>query len=532
MRLRELSQWILQRADRMPLAWDGREIAPGTLRSVPSWGVSLLLHAFFLLVLALLIQVGGSGPQDREFTAELPPPGEIADLTSLVEADRSGDPFTDLDSPNPPSMSFGDAEPLTKLANQPEIPNLAAFGPEPAGPSRRDLSPSLLGAAPLPGLAANIQAPFSGRPGIGRADLVRREGGTVHSEKAVEDGLNWIVRHQKGDGSWVLNVHEVCQTCPPQGTIVSQTGATGLALLPLLGAGYSHTVKSRHQAAVRKGLEWLTANQQPNGDLHVGGTGIGHLYSHAIASMALCEAYGVSRDPELREPARRAIAFIAEAQDPDGGGWRYRPGQAGDTSVFGWNIFALRSANLAGLPVPKQTLRGCVDYLNLAAVDGKKVTYSYQPNQAVSPVMTAEALVGRQILGWPREHPSLIKGAGRVAAHMERSEDRNIYYWYYGTQLLHNMRNKDWQRWNPHVREALIRTQIHDDGCPNGSWDPASPSQDRWGGAGGRLFQTSLSILTLEVYYRYLPLYRTADQEGMDEAPPPPAPAPEAAAKP
>lgn len=521
MKLRELPQGLLDRIARVSVAWEGRDIDRRTLRSVPSWGASLLIHALALLILAFLIRMGGRDEPDRAFTAELPPPGEIADITSLAEADRSGDPFTDVDDPNPPSLSLGPADPEMKFANQPEIPNLAAFAPEPAGPApRRDVAPSMMGPVPLMGLAANVQAPFSGRTGIGRADLVRREGGTVHSEKAVEDGLEWIVRHQKADGSWMLDVSEVCQSCPPQGTIVSQTGATGLALLPLLGAGYTHTVKSRHQAAVRRGIEWLVQNQQPNGDLHVGGTGTSYLYSHAIAAMAVCEAYGVSRDPALREPAARAVAFIAEAQDPAGGGWRYRPGQSGDTSVFGWNIFALRSANLAGISIPRQTLRGCTDYLNSAATDGKKVLYAYQPNHAVSPVMTAEALVGRQLMGWPREHPSLIKGAGRVAAHLERSEDRNIYYWYYATQLLHNMRNKDWERWNPHVREALIRSQVHDDGCPDGSWDPAFPSQDRWGMAGGRLFQTSLSILTLEVYYRYLPLYRTADEEGLDDPPP------------
>ena len=132
--------------------------------------------------------------------------------------------------------------------------------------------------------------------------------------------------------------------------------------------------------------------------------------------------------------------------------------------------------------------------------------------------MTAEALVSRQLLGWPRNHPSLIKGAGRVAAHLEKDATRNIYYWYYATQLLHNLKNKDWEKWNPHVREELIKTQVNDDTCASGSWDPSHPSSDQWGEAAGRLFQTSLSILTLEVYYRYLPLYRTADTEGGLEA--------------
>jgi hypothetical protein len=81
---------------------------------------------------------------------------------------------------------------------------------------------------------------------------------------------------------------------------------------------------------------------------------------------------------------------------------------------------------------------------------------------------------------------------------------------------LHNLKNKDWDKWNPYVREELIKTQIKESGCASGSWDPLYPSEDRWGEAAGRLFETSLSILTLEVYYRYLPLYRTADTEGLE----------------
>lgn len=518
MNLRDLPVELLERVGLAPTSFADREVRRETLRSVPSWGVSVLLHALALLILAILIQHGGgSSDSEREFTADLGPIPEIADVTSLVEADRAGDPFTNLDDPNPPSLGLEPADPLMKLAAQPDIPGLVEFAPELAGPrAATEFGPSLQVGAAFPSLAERITAPFMGRSGLDRAALVRREGGTVHSEKAVEEGLNWIVRHQTADGSWVLNVHEVCQVCPDQQTMDSRTGATGLALLPLLGAGHVHNVKNRHQAAVRRGLDWMLANQKDNGDLFVGGGGTAHMYSHAIAAMALCEAYGLSRDPELREPAERAIRFIVEAQNEATGGWRYVPGQPGDTSVFGWQLFALRSADLAGLTVPKATLKGSANYLNFAATDSKKITYAYQPGGPATPVMTAEALVARQLMGWPREHPSLVKGASRIAADLRKSNQRNIYYWYYATQLLHNMRNKDWERWNPVVREALIATQISGDSCARGSWDPFSPERDRWGASGGRLFQTSLSVLTLEVYYRYLPLYRTADQEGME----------------
>ena len=51
---------------------------------------------------------------------------------------------------------------------------------------------------------------------------------------------------------------------------------------------------------------------------------------------------------------------------------------------------------------------------------------------------------------------------------------------------------------NPERRSQSLR---------RGSWDPNGPTADPWGGHGGRHMITSLSVLTLEVYYRYLPLY-------------------------
>ncbi len=494
------------------------EIDPETLRGVPSWGLSFLLHAFLILLLALLIHIRHRGGP--------PPPVELGsidtqlgDVSSLVLSNHSGDPFTDETSADPPSIGLPPLERAPELAGQPEFAALGRYAPSLAGPAPvgksaidRASTESLI---LLPELSATITAPFSGRQGLERAKLVRREGGTAESEKSVEDGLEWLARHQRPDGSWGLNYHDQCQGtgCGGEASVQSDTAATGLALLPFLGAGYIHSAKSRHQVTVRKGIEWLVAHQQPDGDAYVGGQAQPHLYSHAIATMALCESYGLSQDPKLKHPAQRAVTFVIRSQDPSGGGWRYAPGQPGDVSVFGWHIFALRSANMAGFKPPKQVLKLCSRFLDQTAADRSRTTYSYMPGSRPTAVMTAEALVARQLLGWPRDFPALVKGASVIARDLETSEERNIYYWYYGTQLLHNMKKKEWERWNKRVREGLIAAQIHDDSCARGSWDPNLPVPDRWSSSGGRLFLTSLSLLTLEVYYRYLPIYRDYDEQ-------------------
>jgi len=81
--------------------------------------------------------------------------------------------------------------------------------------------------------------------------------------------------------------------------------------------------------------------------------------------------------------------------------------------------------------------------------------------------------------------------------------------------VMHNLPGPEWDAWNRNMRRILIETQVKE-GCATGSWDPLKPVPDSHGDTGGRLMITSLSALTLEVYYRYLPLYKldNADAAG------------------
>jgi hypothetical protein len=258
---------------------------------------------------------------------------------------------------------------------------------------------------------------------------------------------------------------------------------------------------------VNKAIEWLVKNQKADGDLFTGGEGNAHMYSHGIATIALCEAYGMSKDPALLNPAQQAVNFIVGAQHGVGG-WRYHPGQPGDTSVVGWQIMALKSAQMAGLNVPQQTLDRTRKWLETTVAGSGQNTgrFGYQ-NASGQPAMTAEALLCLEYLGAERTDPRVIGGAKFLLSRLPQKGQDTSYYWYYGTQVMYHMQGQYWLPWNESLSDILIETQ-RKDGPMSGTWDP----NDNWEKSGGRIYATALRLLMLEVYYRHLPLYQALDQ--------------------
>ncbi len=501
--LRVRIRWSLRRLDRETPEW---------MRWLTPFVWSLLFHGILVTGLGLLALSATGPPASPTIDSDFQPVGQLSDdLISLAPAEHAGDPFVTLNTPDPPSFSL-DPNGADGVAT-PDSPLPIGPGNGLTMPAPGEVRSEVGGLGPALKLA-EPSVPFTGRQGEAKARLVRREGGSVASERSVDAGIDWLARHQQKDGRWNLDHRPGCSGtgCPDGGHGDSDVAATGLGLLPMLGAGHSHIAPGRYQGNVKRGVDWLLSIQQSTGELFTGGGGNTRLYSHAIATMTLSEAYGVTQDPKLKEPAERAVDFIVNSQSPDDGGWRYNPGEQGDTSVMGWQMLALRSAQLAGLKVPTEVFKKATSYLDKAAVDAGKTAYAYQPGGPASPVMSAEALLVRQYLGWPRESKDLSKGVKNVSTHLLKDGERNIYYWYYATQLLHNMQNLAWKDWNPRVRNALVAMQIGGSGCDRGSWDPNKPLRDRWGGEIGRLYTTSMSIMTLEVYYRYLPLYKARDR--------------------
>lgn len=371
------------------------------------------------------------------------------------------------------------------------------------------------------------------QPGV-RTQVVQEHGGDAATERAVELGLGFLARSQFPDGRWCLDrfpaIPDVAPSAYAPGQMQCDTAATGLSLLAFLGAGHTH-LEGSHRGTVRRGLEWLLRNQQPSGQLFTRETDAtlpARSYGHGIAAIALCEAYGMTHDAGLRGPAQRAIGYILEAQDPQRGGWRYtKPDDApiwykeSDTSVSGWMLMALKSAQMAGLDVPTHALDRVSQWLDVAQAEGGS-RYVYNPYALSTPpqaqgrlpnrAMTAEGLLMRLYLGTPREHPAIVAGAEYLKANLPElgtadQSQRDSYYWYYATQVMFQMQGDCWTRWNASLRAVLEPSQVTD-GPLAGSWHPQSTSPDRWAHAGGRLYVTALDVLMLEVYYRHLPLFR------------------------
>jgi hypothetical protein len=215
-------------------------------------------------------------------------------------------------------------------------------------------------------------------------------------------------------------------------------------------------------------------------------------------------------DRRLEPAVTRAVQYCLAAQHPTSGGWRYRPGDTGDTSQLGWQLMALASAEQAGIHVPLQTWGRIDRFLHSVRRGNYGGLASYRPDSPASTSMTAEALYCRLLLadvvGDRIDESAAHEASDQLLAALPDAERINLYYWYYATLALHHQhpRNErtaaDWNAWNDALTKTLVSTQVSG-GNDAGSWD----TNTVWGGYGGRVYTTAMAAMCLEVYYRYAP---------------------------
>jgi hypothetical protein len=352
----------------------------------------------------------------------------------------------------------------------------------------------------------------------------RAKGGGKGTQQALKDGLEWLAKHQSEDGSWdVDGFMSECgkigsTTCEGAGEAPHDVGMTGLALLAFLGDGNT-TREGEYKDVVARGIKWLKDHQDP--DTGLLGEKLGHafIYNHAIATLAITEAYYFSRNPLIKRTAQDAINYITTARNPYSA-WRYDVPPVGDndTSVTGWMVFALRSAEDAGLKIDPEAYVGSLSWLD-EVTDPSTGRCGYKeigsPSSRIDRInehfppekgeaMTAVALLCRFFLGQdPDEVDIMQKHADLLAQKLPEWDPDgfgcDMYYWYYGSYAMYQMGgSKHWEAWQKAMEKAVVGSQ-RKEGDEKGSWDPVGP----WGYAGGRVYSTALMTLCLEVYFRY-----------------------------
>jgi squalene cyclase len=318
--------------------------------------------------------------------------------------------------------------------------------------------------------------------------------------------LRWLASAQSDDGRWEAALHGAGRERRIGGTDRQGAGATadsamtGLTLLAFLGAGHTHQ-SGEYRDTVRRGLEYLLRVQRADGSLAGNARVYEAMYCHGMAAFALSEAAAMTRDEQLKPAVSRAVTFIVASQHPTSGGWRYQPGDPGDTSQLGWQIMALRSAELAGMPMPARTRDGIERFLASVAAGRHRGLASYRNGEQATRTMTAEALASRQFMRLAQTEASR-EAADFIVQELPGAGEVNLYYWYYATLCLYQLQDEHWEQWNEALQRSLIAAQ-HTEGDLAGSWDHDTV----WGSYGGRVYTTALATLCLEVYYRYLPVY-------------------------
>ena len=323
-------------------------------------------------------------------------------------------------------------------------------------------------------------------------DLIEREsvGG------AIPTGLKWLSSRKNEDGSWTFQP----EGDEPAPMNASATQVTGMALLAYLGAGQNHK-HGTYKEPVHDGLSFLIRKMkvtEERGDLRGGGD----MTAHGVATFALCEAYQQTLDRELKNAAELAIAFIQHTQN-ESGGWGNWPMGPDDMHVFGWQLLALHSASIADLPVADATTKKMMNYLDGQTASGR---YYGRYERGRDAQATAIGLLGRVMLGWDENDILVNEGTDWLAdpGPTRHALERNFFT----HQIVFHRQGKSWSHWNGKIRDQIISRQDKEEEH-RGSWHDAD---DECGKSLGRVSQTAINLMMLEVYNRHLGVYRATGQ--------------------
>jgi hypothetical protein len=339
-----------------------------------------------------------------------------------------------------------------------------------------------------------------------KADRLQRledKGGTPGCEDAVVRGLQWLKANQNKDGSWGTSY---------------QVAMTGLALLAYFGHCETPTSEEFGESSM-KGIVYLVSLGIKNqGRLSTSGGRIPDSYEHAIGTYALGEAVTFCKEqnlgiPFLIEVTQKAAYYILGMQNTRGS-WDYsykKNDNRGDISISGWQMQALKACrNVSIKPdVLAKVVRLSMKYINSCQGEEGSYGYDVRGGGGKYEALTGVGMLCNQI--WVDENSLEVKKAAEYIYSKSKFEyhtaNSNLYGHYYESQAMIQMGGRYWKKYNAMFRDILLENQNKD-----GSWDsPRSLSQNCVGGTyytgdkiEAKIYRTTLCVLMLEVYYRYL----------------------------
>lgn len=326
--------------------------------------------------------------------------------------------------------------------------------------------------------------------GAGDIDHFRHSPGST--EYAVLNALNWLVSTQNKDGSWGDGTN-------------SNRAETGMALLAFLGHGET-TASYEYGKTVTRGFNFLiTEMQATNRTIQIGQPSA---IEHAIATWALCEGYNMMWNPALNAPAEEALAVIVKGQRASGlWGGTYHQGEGeDDIEASIWQFIALTSGLKMGSK--SEGLRECRER---ASREMKKLLEAQPPPDATAGLVLCLQLSGKTKTEVFQK--TLASLATVVPDWANPTFNDPIFSWNLITQAVFQKGGEPWIRWNRLFAPMLVQNQkaFRDkDGEVIGYWDSPG-ARERF----GRVYSTALSVMMLEVYYRFLPLfYHRQSDEG------------------
>ncbi len=482
-----------------------------SIRSAPWLALSLLLHLLAALVLCNMEWMTLRVDERRIIQSDyLPDPiDNMLDQEIVEKMERKFDDIeqTDID-PDPVEVAVDD-DPVT-----PVVDELEHFSPV-EGNNPNDVI----------GILGGGGSRFRGHYG----KRGRTKGGGRATQKAVAQALDWLKRHQDPEGFWDCDGFGMqCgdSRCRGRGQPLNDVGVTGLALLAFLGAG--NTIDSGpHWRVVKRGVRYLCEIQDPEDGCLVAKEGTHWMYNHAIAALALTEAYGLSNFPVIKKHTRRAVDFVLSSRNP-GKVWRYNNGatdpiEQNDVSVTGWMIMCLASARDFGLlkdgSAAMEDALLYIDEMTDSATgrtgykekgsyssreSGDEVSWPFDKTEAMTAVAMLSRVFAAGFLGnGDAQKPTLEAGAALLRNKLPQWDVEggtiDFYYWYYGSYAMYQLAGKNWDVWKKAMIGAIVQNQCSE-GCARGSWHPGV---DPWGDNGGRVYSTAMMTLCLEVFYRY-----------------------------